>query len=47
MYCKYCGEKMDKKDDICYNCGKLVEKNNSYPIDEENLPEQFKPISMC
>ena len=46
MYCKYCGEKMDKKDDICYNCGKLVAKNNSYPIDEEDLPEQFKPISM-
>ena len=46
MYCKYCGEKMDKNDDICYHCGKLVEKNSSYPLDEEDLPLQFKPISM-
>lgn len=45
MYCEQCGEKLRKGSTICPNCGTSKNKVN-YLITEENLPEQFKPISM-
>lgn len=45
MYCEKCGEKLRKGSKICYNCG--AEKNSvNYSINEDNLPEEYKPISM-
>ena len=45
MYCENCGEKLRKGSKFCYNCG--AEKNKvNYSINEDNLPEEYEPISM-
>ena len=44
MYCSNCGEKLKKGSSFCYNCG--TEKNSINLINEDNLPEEYKPISM-
>lgn len=45
MYCENCGEKLRKGFNTCPNCG--YEKNPvNYHINEDNLPEEYKPISM-
>ena len=45
MYCENCGEKLRKGSKFCSNCG--AEKNKvNYSINEDNLPEEYKPISM-
>ena len=47
MYCEKCGSKMKKGSEICYNCGNVRKSNiNKYLINEENLPEMYKPITM-
>lgn len=45
MYCEKCGEKLRKGSEICYNCGNK-KRSIEYLISEENLPEQYKPITM-
>lgn len=45
MYCEKCGEKIRKGSNICYNCGNQ-KRNMEYLISEENIPEQYKPITM-
>ena len=47
MYCEKCGSKMKKGSEICYNCGNVRKSNiNKYLINEENLPDEYKPITM-
>ncbi len=29
MYCKYCGKEIEKDQDVCLNCGKVLNNKNS------------------
>lgn len=45
MHCEKCGEKIRKGTNFCYNCGYQKHEIN-YLLNEDNLPEQYKPITM-
>ena len=46
MYCSNCGKKVKDGADICFNCGKEIPRGINKYITAENLPEEYKPISM-
>ncbi len=47
MYCQNCGKKLEDGQEYCLSCGASNNKNNSNgAINENNIPAEYKPISM-
>ena len=46
MYCQNCGNKLNDGADVCLNCGKQLKKSQGQNFNVQNIPYEYKPISM-